>query len=81
MTDTVQDEFERWAILPPALNLEKDGDGDYEDLKTCLLFDAFCYGYKRGAFNGAAEMQKLCDIDYDKVASYDELMRDRKVVP
>jgi len=38
---------------------------------------AFTDAYRKGAFFGAAEMQKLCDIDYDKVAAYDELMRDR----
>jgi hypothetical protein len=66
--DRIGMEFERWAILPPAYNIEKDGDGDYEDFATAKLFDCWCYAFKKGAFEGAANMQKQCDIDYDKLA-------------
>jgi len=68
MTDILEQEFEHWASLPPAYNIEKDGDGDYEDFATAKLFDCWCYAFKKGAFSGAAEMQKQCGIDYDKLA-------------
>lgn len=69
--------FEEWCALDPALPVSKDGDGEYEDGATFNCWKVAEFMYKKGVMDGAAKMQELCAIDYDKVAGYDELMRDR----
>jgi len=69
--------FEEWCGLDSKLPLSKDGDGEYENQYVFELWKCADFMFKKGVWEGAASMQKLCDIDYDKVAAYDELMRDR----
>lgn len=72
MTETRR-HFEEWALLSPRLSTEKDGDGEYESEATRKYYACFEYAFKKGAFSGAGEMQRLCDIDYDKLAKHDRL--------
>lgn len=70
--------FEEWCDLDPKLPVSKNGDGEYENQTTFDFWKCAEFMFKKGVWCGAYEMQKLCDVDYDKVAAYDELMRDRK---
>jgi len=69
-TNRAREKFEKWALLPPVMNIECDGDGDYEDAQTRWMFNCFSAGFEKGAFYGAARMQEQCNIDYDKLAVY-----------
>lgn len=71
--------FEEWCGLDPKLPISKDGDGEYENQATFELWKCAEFMFKKGAWEGAYKMQELCNIDYDKIAAYDELMRDRKL--
>lgn len=80
MSDKIQKEFEEWATIKPAMNIDKDGDGEYEDIITNYQYYAFEAGYKKGVWAGAVEAQKQCGIDYDELAELTKLREERKAM-
>lgn len=67
MNGAVRDKFEEWACLAPVTPLDKDGDGEYEDSQARWMWRVWETAYKKGAWNGAAEMQNICNIDHDRL--------------
>ena len=74
-------DFEEWAILPPKMSIEKDGDGEYEDAQTRWMYKTFEAGYKKGMWGAA---RKINDDLVTENAKYQQeimqSMRDSKPV-
>lgn len=67
--------FEEWCNLDPKLPTFKDGDGEYEDETTFNFWRVAEFMYKKGVWDGASEMQKQCNIDYDEISDLQEALR------
>jgi hypothetical protein len=54
--------FEEWASMTPLYDLDKDGDGDYENEYTRFHYRAFEAGYKAGIWASAVFINNsMCD--------------------